>query len=272
MNESLSALQAIVLGLIQGLTEFLPISSSGHLAIVPLVSVWQDQGLAFDCVVHLGTLTAVIYYFRTDLAKMIVGLGETIQKRSWSANRDGQMAWMIGFATIPVGIAGLALKDYIETDLRSVETIGISSIVFGLLLWAADKMGKRERTESAWGIKDVMIVGLAQAVALIPGTSRSGITMTAALFLGYTREAAARFSFLLSIPVIFLAGGLKIKDWVEAPNQVAGLSELMIGFVVSAISAYVCIHYFLKFLDRLGMGPFVIYRVILGSVLLWMVW
>ncbi|MDX8388631.1 MAG: undecaprenyl-diphosphate phosphatase [Ghiorsea sp.] len=268
----MSTLQAIVLGLIQGLTEFLPISSSGHLAMIPLVSTWPDQGLAFDCVVHLGTLTAVIYYFRTDLAKMILGFGETIQKRSWSANRDGQMAWMIGFSTIPVGIAGLAFKDFVENDLRSVETIAISSIVFGVLLLAADKMGKRTRTEGAWGLKDVMIVGFAQAVALIPGTSRSGITMTAALFLGYTREAAARFSFLLSIPVIFLAGGLKIKDWIEAPVQAAGISALLIGYAVSAVSAYICIFYFLKFLDRVGMGPFVIYRVVLGSILLWMVW
>jgi len=272
MIEALSTLQAIVLGLIQGLTEFLPISSSGHLAMIPLVSSWPDQGLAFDCVVHLGTLTAVVYYFRTDLAKMIVGFGETIQKRSWTANRDGQMAWMIGFATIPVGLAGLALKDIIETDLRSIETIGISSIVFGLLLLVGDKVGKRNRSESAWGIKDVMIVGFAQAVALIPGTSRSGITMTAALFLGYTREAAARFSFLLSIPVIFLAGSLKIKDWIEMPVQTTGLSALVIGYIVSAVSAYICIHYFLKFLDRVGMGPFVVYRVILGGILLWMVW
>ncbi|MDX8383915.1 MAG: undecaprenyl-diphosphate phosphatase, partial [Ghiorsea sp.] len=239
MSESLSSLQAVVLAFIQGLTEFLPISSSGHLAMVPLLSPWPDQGLAFDCVVHLGTLTAVVYYFRSDLAKMIVGLGVTVKKRSWSADRDGQMAWMIGFATIPVGLAGLAFKDFIETDLRTIETIAYSSIVFGLLLLAADKMGKRERSEAAWGIKDVMIVGLAQAVALIPGTSRSGITMTAALFLGYTRAAAARFSFLLSIPVIFLAGGLKVKDWIEAPTQAAGLNELLLGFVVSAVSAYV---------------------------------
>jgi len=272
MNESLTAFQAVILGLIQGLTEFLPISSSGHLALVPLVSTWQDQGLAFDCMVHWGTLTAIVYYFRSDLAKMILGMGETIQQRDWKANRDGQMAWMIGFATIPVGIAGLALKDYIENDLRSVETIGIASIVFGVLLWVADIMGKRTRHEEAWGIKDAMIVGLAQAIALIPGTSRSGITMTAALFLGYTREAAARFSFLLSIPVIFLAGGLKIKDWIEQPNQAAGLDTLLLGYVVSVVSAYICIHYFLKFLERVGMGPFVIYRMILGGVLLWMVW
>jgi len=272
MGEAINTLQAIVLGLIQGLTEFLPISSSGHLAMIPLVSSWPDQGLAFDCVVHLGTLTAIVYYFRTDLANMAFGFAETIKQRSWSANRDGQMAWMIGFATIPVGIAGLVFKDYVENELRSVEVIAYASIGFGVLLYLADVLGKRTRSEAAWGIKDVMIVGLAQAVALIPGTSRSGITMTAALFLGYTREAAARFSFLLSIPVIFLAGSLKIKDWIELPMQTTPLSALVIGYVASAVSAYICVVYFLKFLNRVGMGPFVIYRIILGFVLLWMVW
>lgn len=272
MSESLSTLQAVVLGIIQGFTEFLPISSSGHLVLIPLVSSWPDQGLAYDCVLHLGTLTAVICYFRVDLAKMFFGLGETIQKRSWSANRDGQMAWMIGLATIPVGLAGLTFKDFIENDMRSVVIVGLSSIFFGILLYAADKMGKRTRSDDKWGIKDVMIVGLAQAVALIPGTSRSGITMTAALFLGYTREASARFSFLLSIPVIVLAGGLKIKDWIEGPAQVSSFGELMVGYTVSLVSAYVCIYFFLKFLDRVGMGPFVIYRIILGGILLWLVW
>lgn len=272
INEAINTFQAICLGLIQGLTEFLPISSSGHLALMPLVTSWPDQGLAFDCVVHLGTLTAIVYYFRTDLARMAVGFGQTIQQRSWSANRDGQMAWMIGFATIPAGIFGLALKDFVENELRSVEVIAYASIGFGLLLYVADKFGKQRHSEANWGIKDVMIVGLAQAVALIPGTSRSGITMTAALFLGYTREAAARFSFLLSIPVIFLAGGLKIKDWIELPMQVTPLSALVIGYFASAISAYICVVYFLKFLNRVGMGPFVLYRIILGFVLLWMVW
>ncbi len=272
MSESLSAFQAVVLGLIQGLTEFLPISSSAHLALVPLVSPWQDQGLAFDCMVHWGTLTAIIYYFRTDLALMGSGLSTTIQQRNWKADKDGQMAWMILIATIPVGIIGLAFKDYIEHDLRSVTVIGWASIGFGLLLWLSDKTGKQKRHDKDWRLNDALIVGLLQALALIPGTSRSGITMTGALLLGYTREAAARFSFLLSIPVIFLAGGLKIKDWIEQPNQAAGLDTLLLGYIVSVVSAYICIHYFLKFLNQIGMGPFVIYRVILGSVLLWMVW
>jgi len=272
MGDTITWLQATVLAFIQGITEFLPISSSGHLALVPLVSAWPDQGLAFDCVVHLGTLTAVVYYFRTDLLKMSVGWGQTVSQRSWQASRDGQMAWMILLATIPAGIIGLAFKDYIESDLRSIAVIGWASIGFGLLLWLADSTGTKKREDKDWRLNDALIIGLLQALALIPGTSRSGITMTGALLLGYTRDAAARFSFLLSIPVIFLAGGLKVIDWIEQPNQAAGLGALIIGFVVSAVSAYVCIHYFLKYLNRIGMGPFVIYRVILGSILLWMVW
>ncbi len=272
MNDTITWLQATVLAFIQGVTEFLPISSSGHLALVPLVSTWPDQGLAFDCVVHLGTLTAVIYYFRCDLLNMSMGWGKTIRQRSWQANRDGQMAWMIILATIPAGIIGLSFKEYIESDLRSIEVIGWASIGFGVLLWFADKTGTKKRENKDWRLNDALIVGLLQALALIPGTSRSGITMTGALLLGYTRNAAARFSFLLSIPVIFLAGGLKIIDWIEAPAQAAGLGALVTGFIVSAISAYICIHYFLKYLNQIGMGPFVIYRCVLGGILLWMVW
>jgi len=272
VQPTIDAVQATFLALIQGLTEFLPISSSAHLALVPLLSDWPDQGLAFDCVVHLGTLTAVILYFRHELKLMAIGFGKTIVARSWHADREGQLAWFIGLSTIPVGIAGLTFKDVVENELRSVEVIAYASILFGLLLWWADRSGSRRKADEAWTLKDAMIVGIAQAVALIPGTSRSGITMTAALMLGYTRKAAARFSFLLSIPVITLAGGLKVKEWIEVSNNSVALPELLIGFTLSAVSAYLCIHYFLKFLDRIGMGPFVIYRILLGLILLWMVW
>ena len=271
-TESVDYIQAIFLALIQGITEFLPISSSAHLALVPLLTSWPDQGLAFDCVVHLGSLTAVVFYFRSDLARMASGFTVTLKQRSISADRDGYMAWLIGFATIPVGLFGLTFKDMIENDFRSLTVIGTTSIIFGLLLWLADTEDKNSKTESSWNLRDVMIVGVAQAIALIPGTSRSGITMTAALMMGYNRETAARFSFLLSIPVIILAGGIKIRDWIEQPDQAAGLLELLIGYGLSAISAYLCIHYFLKYLQRIGMGPFVIYRVLLGAVLLWMVY
>jgi len=268
MLQHIDILQAVTLAFIQGVTEFLPISSSAHLALVPLLSDWPDQGLAFDCVLHLGSLTAVLFYFHSELTRMCAGFGRTLAARSWHADEEGRLAWFLLLATIPVGLAGLALKDVVEHQLRTVTVIAWASIAFGLLLWASDRTGKRLRQENEWTLKDALIVGLAQAVALIPGTSRSGITMTAGLILGFTRQTAARFSFLLSIPVIVLAGGLKVKDWIEQPDQAAAMPELITGYLVSAVSAYLCIHYFLKFLERGGMTPFVVYRLLLGVALL----
>ncbi len=268
MPQHIDMLQAIVLAFVQGLTEFLPISSSAHLALVPLLSDWPDQGLAFDCVLHLGSLTAVVIFFRTELTQMGAGILRTIAARSWHTDADGRLAWLILMATVPVGLAGLAFKHIVEGELRTVTVIALASIGFGLLLWLADITGRRVRQTSDWHLRDALLVGIAQAIALIPGTSRSGITMTAALLLGYSREAAARFSFLLSIPVIVLAGGLKLKDWIEQPAQAASAPELVVGYLVSAISAYICIHLFLTFLERTGMTPFVIYRILLGVALL----
>lgn len=272
MPEHINTLQAAVLAFVQGLTEFLPVSSSGHLALIPLLSDWPDQGLAFDCVVHLGTLTAVVIYFRAELLRMVSGFGRTITARSWQADESGRLAWLILIATIPVGLVGLILKNYIEMELRSAQVIAVASIGFGLMLWWADLTDRRRKHENAWTLQDALIVGMAQALALIPGTSRSGVTIMMGLLLGYDRKAASHFSFLLSIPVITLAGGLKIKDWIEQPGQAAGLIELLLGFAISAVMAYICIHYFLKFIERIGMGPFVLYRVALGAILLWMVY
>ena len=269
MDHEVGLAQAIVLSLVQGLTEFLPISSSAHLALTPMLTDWPDQGLAFDCVVHLGSLCAVIVYFRQDLLRMTCGWWSTVQARSWQADAEGRLAWFVLLATIPVGAAGLLLKDIVEHDLRSPVVIGLASIGFGILLWWADRFGGQCRGEREWSLTHAMLVGLAQALALIPGTSRSGITMTMALALGYHREAAARFSFLLSVPVIALAGALKIRDWMASPEQAASGTMLMLGFVLSAASAWLCIHFFLKFIERIGMGPFVLYRVALGAGLLW---
>ncbi len=269
MNSQIDAWQAVVLSLVQGLTEFLPISSSAHLALVPLLTDWLDQGLAFDCVVHLGSLTAVLIYFRHDVWQMSTGFVRTLHERQWQDNAEGRMAWLILLATIPVGLFGLMFKDFVEHDLRSIVVIGFASAGFGLLLWWADRFGGRCKHDGDWTLWHAMLVGLAQAVALIPGTSRSGITMTMALMLGYTRQAAARFSFLLSIPVIMLAGGLKVKDWIESSHQATGADMLLLGYVLSTMSAWLCIHYFLKFIERTGMGPFVLYRMLLGAWLLW---
>ncbi len=258
-------LHAIALALLQGFTEFLPISSSAHLILLPRLLGWEDQGLAFDVAVHVGTLSAVVLYFRRELVPMARDWGRSLLTRQQT--RDSRLAWAVLWGTIPVGLAGLAFKGYIEGELRSELVIATTTIGFGLLLWWADAKGRGARDEYHLGWKDILIIGIAQAVALIPGTSRSGATMTAGLMLGLSREGAARFSFLLSIPVIVLAGGLKGLDLIEEAAPV-DWGAMIIGVVTSAITAYACIHFFLKLLERIGMLPFVIYRLVLGGVLL----
>ena len=258
-------IQIFVLAIIQGLTEFLPISSSAHLILVPVIAGWQDQGLAFDVAVHVGTLTAVVTYFRKELQIMARDWARSITRREMTP--DAKLAWAVGFGTIPAGLVGLFLGDFIEDHLRSTLVIATTTIVFGIMLGLSDKTGNRQRDEHSITWKDVAIIGCAQALALIPGTSRSGITMTAALMLGLTREAAARFSFLLSIPVIFLAGGMKTIELATAEGAVDWVA-LVAGAVISGVAAYLCIHFFLKLLERIGMMPFVVYRLLLGVVLL----
>ncbi|WP_404415675.1 undecaprenyl-diphosphate phosphatase [Marinospirillum sp.] len=262
-------LQLLVLSLVQGLTEFLPISSSAHLILVPVVTSWTDQGLAFDVALHVGTLSAVVLYFRHDLVRMTLGWGRSLQTRQ--LNEDARLAWAVIFATIPVGLAGITLNSWIASELRSPVVMAFSLIGFGLLLAYADWGNKGARTENQMTWKDVLFIALAQALALIPGTSRSGITITAALLMGLSREAAARFSFLLSIPVITLAGMLEILGLVESDHPV-DWQALFWGALLSGISAYLCIHYFLVFIQRLGMQPFVAYRVLLGILLLYFFW
>ncbi|MCL4153182.1 UNVERIFIED_CONTAM: hypothetical protein GTU68_003158 [Idotea baltica] len=250
----MDSIQIFALALLQGLTEFLPISSSAHLILLPIIAGWQDQGLAFDVAVHVGTLAAVVLYFRKTLVtRQMVG--------------ESRLAWAVLLGTIPVGLAGLLLGDSIETYLRSPLVIAITTIVFGLMLGWADWQSKQQRNEHSLTFYDVIFIGVAQAVALIPGTSRSGITITAGLMLGLTRQAAARFSFLLSIPVIVLAGGLKTIELAQSTLKTDWFALIM-GVVLSAISAYLCIHLFLKMIEKIGMWPFVVYRLILGAILL----
>ena len=256
-------LQIIILALIQGLTEFLPISSSGHLILPAELLGWRDQGLAFDVAVHVGTLAAVLIYFRNDIGRLIVAWFTSLRGES---SQDSLLAWNIIWATVPVGIVGLLFEDFIEAHLRSVAVIAATTIIFGLLLGWADKTGKRSKSISELGLSPAIIIGCAQAVALIPGTSRSGITMTAGLALGFTRQAAARFSFLLSIPVITLSGGFKTFELVEEGG--ADWFALGLGSFLAAVSAFACIYWFLKLIDRIGMWPFVVYRLLLGAVLI----
>ncbi len=252
----------------QGLTEFLPISSSGHLILFPQLLGWQDQGLAFDIAVHVGSLFAVLLYFRYDLKPLLVSWVLSCKNKQLTS--ESRLVWAIGFATIPVGLVGLTISIAgWEEQLRSPMIIASTTIFFGLMLLKADISGIKNRNEFHLNWQDVMIIGIAQAIALIPGTSRSGITITAALFLGLNRQAAARFSFLLAIPVIILAGASETVTLINQ-NVAVDWTTLLLAVIFSAISAYLCIKIFIKLLDHIGMWPFVLYRLGLGAVLIWM--
>ena len=261
----MTLVQIIALALLQGLTEFLPISSSAHLILVPVVTGWQDQGLAFDVAVHVGTLSAVVLYFRADVLRLLRdGMASLLQRRQVG---DSHLAWAMVIGTIPGGLAGVLAHDFIATQMRTPLVIAGATIGFGLLLGLSDWTGKRQRDERRLGWFDALIIGCAQALALVPGTSRSGITMTAGLLLGLTRQAAARFSFLLSIPIILASGGLETYKLASGAAAV-DWNALFMGVLISGVSAFICIHFFLKWLDRIGMWPFVWYRLVLGVGLL----
>ncbi len=260
----MDTLHAVVLALVQGLTEFLPISSSAHLILVPALLGWEDQGLAFDVAVHFGTLSAVVAYFRRELRGMAVAWAESLRTRN--PDEEARLAWAVLLATVPLGIAGLLFHDVIATQLRSPLVIATTTILFGLALWYADVKGVQTRCEYRMGPWRVAAVAFAQVLALIPGTSRSGATITAGLLVGLDRKAAARFSFLLSVPAISMAALYETKNLIEATGPV-DWQAMGIGVVLSGLSAYLCIHYFLKLLDRVGMLPFVLYRLLLGAVL-----
>jgi len=270
----MSLLEIIVLALIQGISEFLPISSSGHLLLPAQLLGWTDQGLGFDVAVHVGSLCAVLIYFRREVINLTQGwFGSVAGKRS----EDGDMAWMIISATIPVVIVGFLLKDLVEVWFRSGYVVAATTILFGLLLFLGDRKAQRQisrdnrvgekSSAQTLDFKKAILIGLSQILALIPGTSRSGITMTTALFLGLDREQAARFSFLLSIPTILGAGTLMTIKFL-GDDVAVNWQELFFGFVLSFVSAYVCIALFLKWISSIGMTPFVIYRVVLGIVIL----
>lgn len=259
-------IQIVVLSLIQGLTEFLPVSSSAHLILPAQLLDWPDQGLAFDVAVHIGTLTAVVIYFRQDLHLLIRDWCLSLAGRG--ATQHSKMAWYIGLATIPAVFFGLFLKmSGLDESMRSLQVIAATTLIFGALLGVADYYARCHWPLTAITLPRAMIIGLAQMLALIPGTSRSGITMTAALFLGFDRAAAARFSFLLSIPVILGAGLLLTLDLVQSAAPV-DWQVLMMGALLSGLSALVCIHLFLGVINRMGLMPFVFYRLTLGLALL----
>jgi undecaprenyl-diphosphatase len=254
-------LQVIVLSLIQGVTEFLPVSSAAHLIIPAQLTHWQDQGLLFDVAVHLGSLTSIVVYFRRELIQFAV----SATRMHW--DDSSQLLSKVAVATIPVIGAGILFKPLIETELRTISVIGITTIAFGLALWWADRRVESTRDEYAITFVQAGLIGMAQVLALIPGTSRSGITITAALLAGIGREGAARFSFLLAIPTIT---GAALLSTVEAFNSQESVNwnELGTGFALSAASSYACIAIFIALINRIHMTPYVVYRILLGSLLL----
>ncbi len=261
----MSLIQIVVLALIQGLTEFLPVSSSAHLILGSKIFGWPDQGLVFDVATHLGTLFAAVVYFRKDLWQMVL---------PWLGRGGGdEAARRLGVtllvASIPAIAAGGLLYGWVESSLRNVGIIAFTTIGFGLLLWWADIRSGRSKTMQDMNLRSGLLIGLAQMLALVPGTSRSGITITLGRLLGFDAETAARFSFLLSIPVIAAAGGYGVLRMLlhAAPIDWA---QFVLAVVLSALAGWLCIAAFLALLQRVGLVPFVIYRLALGVLLLWL--
>ena len=261
-----SFFQISFLAVLQGLTEFLPISSSGHLILPSELFGWQDQGLVFDVAVHVGSLLAVVLYFREQLFTLLLGFTRSFAKEGQT--EDSKLAWLIILATVPAGIAGLWLNDVIEQYSRSILVIAVSSIVFSLFLYIADKPERavKDLHELTW--KTGLLIGIAQMLALIPGTSRSGVTMTVALLCNLTRPAAARFSFLLAVPIIGMSGLLKSIELYAVGTSGSEWLMLFYAAGLAAVVAFGCIHFFLQLIEKVGFLPFVIYRLGLGGLLL----
>lgn len=259
-------LQVIVLAIVQGLTEFLPISSSGHLVLVPSAAGWADQGLAFDVAVHFGSLIAVCVFFFDDIVAMIRG-GFSLLRLD-ASTPESRIALAIGIGTVPAAVAGLTLAGWIEANLRDPSVIVMTLSGYAVLMLLADRYGRRDRNVSDVGPRDAITIGCAQALALIPGTSRSGITITAGRLLGFDRRDAARFSFLLSVPVILLATVYEGFKLVTGTEPVAW-GQIAVAVVVSAIVAYLSIDFFMRFVSRIGLLPFAVYRLVLAAIILY---
>lgn len=268
--------QSFIVGLVQGLTEFLPISSTAHVRIIPSLLGWNDPGAAVTAVTQLGTLAAVLIYFKKDLWTLaqagIKPIFQFNQRSQWNEEtlRQIKLAWFIVLGTIPVGILGLAYKHQIENELRSLTIIGWSLIGLALLLAIAELAAKHRRKIDEMNFIDTQIIGLAQAAALIPGSSRSGVTITAGLFLGLTRESAARFSFLLSVPAVLASGLLELKDLLQHGIGDEGLFNLIVATVVAGIVGYLSIAFLLRWLQTRSTLIFIVYRIGLGVLILYL--
>jgi undecaprenyl-diphosphatase len=259
-----SWLEAIVLGIAQGLTEFLPVSSTAHLRIVPAFAGWEDPGAFFTAVVQLGTMAAVVIYFWRDLVRIGRAWFLSLRRPDLRGDLDARMGWYVIVATIPIVIFGFAFRDQIDSGARNLYVIGVMLIVAGIVLQVADSTSRRVRDVEDVSMRDAVWVGLAQTLALVPGTSRSGATITAGLFLGLKREAAARFSFLLSIPAIVLSGLFGLLEIFTGEEDVS-MGALALATLFAFIFGYVSIAFLLRFLTTHSMLIFVIYRLVLGA-------
>lgn len=255
----------VVLALVQALTEFLPVSSSGHLGLVGFFLGWPYQGLTFDLALHFGTLTAVLIYYRRDLWAMtraVLSRGPSLADQ-----QHRRLGWGLVASTVPAVIVGVAMGDALAESLRAPLLIAINLIVFGIVLGIADRLGSKQRDVWTVGYRDALLIGLAQALALIPGVSRSGITMTAGLAMGLTRVDAARYTFLMSVPITAAACAHGLLNLLKS-SEAVDVWAFVIGAAVAAVAGLGCIHFLLGFLRRAGMLPFVVYRIALGAAVL----
>ncbi len=258
--------QLIALALVQGITEFLPISSSAHLILMPRLMGTADQGVLIDVALHVGTLGAVLLYFRADTARLLAGAADIARLRTRTP--AARLVWLLALATVPVVLAGLASElTGTQERLRAPLVIAITTIGFGLLLWWADRTARGEREAAGWTWRDALLMGLAQVLALVPGTSRSGITITAALLLGYRRADAARLAMLMAVPTILASGTLLTLEAL-AKGQAAALGPAALAALLAFAAAYAALAVMMRFLDRVGFTPYVLYRLALGAVLL----
>ncbi len=262
----MDALQAIVLGIVQGLTEFLPVSSTAHLRIVPAFMGWEDPGAAFTAVTQLGTMAAVLLYFRADLWRIGRTWLASLRRPELRPELDARMGWYIILGTIPIGIFGLVFADQIESGARDLYLIGTTLIALGLVLLVAERVGRRDRSIADITRRDGILIGFAQALALVPGVSRSGATITAGLLLGFDRESAARYSFLLSVPAVVISGLFELRKIGDEDG--AGVGPTILATLAAFIVGYASIAFLLRWLSHHSTAVFVVYRVALGSLVL----
>ncbi|MFF3765399.1 undecaprenyl-diphosphate phosphatase [Streptomyces sp. NPDC001922] len=269
--------ESFILGLVQGLTEFLPISSSAHLRLTAAFADWHDPGAAFTAITQIGTEAAVLIYFRKDIARIITAWSRSLVNKELRGDHDAQMGWLVIVGSIPIGVLGVTLKDQIEGPFRDLRLTATTLIVMGIVLGVADRLAARDeiggkhrsvrerKTLSELGVRDGLIFGVCQAMALVPGVSRSGATISGGLLMGYTREAAARYSFLLAIPAVLASGVFELKDAGSSGHISWG--PTIFATVIAFVVGYAVIAWFMKFITTKSFMPFVIYRVVLGIVL-----